>query len=34
VAAYEHHEFLERRGRFESAALNKIKNAMRWALDL
>ena len=34
MAAYEHHEFLERRGRFEQPALEKIKDALRWALDL
>ncbi|HLH56880.1 MAG TPA: type II toxin-antitoxin system PemK/MazF family toxin [Verrucomicrobiae bacterium] len=34
MAAYEHHEFLERRGRFDQAALEKIKQAIRWALDL
>jgi len=34
VAAYEHHELLERRGRFDQPALEKIKSALRWALDL
>jgi len=34
MAAYEHHELLQRRGRFEPAALEKIKDAIRWALDL
>ena len=34
IAAYEHHEFLGRRGRFEQAALDRIKEAIRWALDL
>lgn len=34
IAAYEHHEFLERRGRFDQLALEKIKDAIRWALDL
>jgi mRNA interferase MazF len=34
MAAYGHHELLERRGRFEPAILEKIKAAIRWALDL
>jgi mRNA interferase MazF len=34
IAAYEHHELLERRGRFDQTALEKIKAAIRWALDL
>jgi mRNA interferase MazF len=34
IAAYEHHELLERRGRFEQPALEKIKQAIRWALEL
>ena len=34
IAAYEHHELLERRGRFDQSALEKIKQAIRWALDL
>jgi mRNA interferase MazF len=34
MAAYEHHEFLEHRGRFDQPALEKIKQAIRWALDL
>lgn len=34
IAAYEHHEFLERRGRFDQLTLDKIKDAIRWALDL
>jgi mRNA interferase MazF len=32
IAASEHHEFLERRGRFDQPALEKIKRAIRWAL--
>jgi mRNA interferase MazF len=34
IATYEHHELLERRGRFDPLALDKIKQAIRWALDL
>ena len=34
IAAYEHHELLQRRGRFETPALEKIKQAIRWALEL
>ena len=34
IAAYGHHELLERRGRFDQSALEKIKKAIRWALDL
>jgi mRNA interferase MazF len=34
LAAYEHHEFIERRGRFDSHAMANIKSAVRWALDL
>ena len=34
LAAYEHHELLERRGRFDPAVLEKIKAAIRWALEL
>ena len=34
LAAYEHHELLERRGRFDPAVLDKIKAAIRWALEL
>jgi mRNA interferase MazF len=34
MAAYGHHEFLERRGRFDQLTLEKIKHAVRWALDL
>ena len=34
MAAYEHHELLERRGRFDHSTLEKIKQAIRWALDL
>ena len=34
LSSYEHHEFLERRGRFETVAMEKIKEAVRWALEL
>ena len=34
LAAYEHHEFLERRGQFSSETLRKIKDAIQWALEL
>ena len=34
MAAYEHHELFERRGRFDQLTLGKIKEAIRWALDL
>ena len=34
IATYEHHEFLERRGCFDPFTLEKIKQAIRWALDL
>ena len=34
MAAYEHRELLERRGRFEQPALEKLKQAIRWALEL
>jgi mRNA interferase MazF len=34
IAAYEHHEFLERRGRFDQTTMEKIKDSIRWALDL
>jgi mRNA interferase MazF len=34
MAAYEHHELLERRGRFDPGAFEKIRQAIRWALDL
>ena len=34
IAAYEHHELRERRGRFEQPVLEKIKDAIRWALEL
>ena|SRR5438045_1995975 len=34
MAAYEHHEFMERRGRFESNILDQIKDAIRWVLEL
>jgi mRNA interferase MazF len=34
LAAYQRHELLECRGRFDQAVLAKIKDAIRWALDL
>ena len=34
LSSYEHHEFLERRGRFDPGAMEKIKEALRWALEL
>jgi mRNA interferase MazF len=34
IASYEHHELLERRGRFDQPTLDKIKDAIRWVLDL
>ena len=34
IAAYEYHELIERRGRFDAAVMGKIKDAVRWALDL
>lgn len=34
MTAHEHHEFLERRGRFDQPTMQKIKVAIRWALDL
>ena len=34
LATYQHHELLERRGRFEASALAAVKAAIRWALDL
>ena len=34
MAAYEHYELLERRGRFDELTLEKIKDAVRWALNL
>jgi mRNA interferase MazF len=34
LGAAEHHELKDRRGRFEPAAVAKIKDAIRWAFDL
>src|SRR5262245_40252483 len=34
MAAYEHHELLQRRGRFDEPTLQKIKDAVRWMLNL
>jgi mRNA interferase MazF len=34
LAAYGHHELLEKRGRFEPHMLDRIKQATAWALDL
>jgi mRNA interferase MazF len=34
LAAYGHHELLERRGRFDQTTMDKIKDAIRWSLDL
>ena len=34
LATYEHHELLEKRGRFEASAMVSVKAAIRWALDL
>ena|SRR5271157_584899 len=34
LAAYEHHELLEKRGRFEASAMALVKDAIRWAMDL
>jgi mRNA interferase MazF len=34
LAAYEYHELLERRGRFDARTVSAIKEAIRWALDL
>ena len=34
LAAYGHHELIEKRGRFEASALTAIKDAIRWALEL
>ena len=34
MAAFEHHELTARRGRFEASAMEKIKVAVRWALEL
>mgnify|MGYP003574953059 CR=1 FL=1 len=34
LAAYGHHELLEKRGRFDASAVASIKEAVRWALEL
>jgi hypothetical protein len=34
IGAVGHHELKDRRGRFEAAAVAKIKDAIRWAFDL
>ena len=34
LGAAEHHELKDRRGRFDPATVAKIKDAIRWALDL
>lgn len=34
LAAYPHHELMEKRGRFEPSAVAAIKEAVRWALEL
>jgi mRNA interferase MazF len=34
LAAYEHHELLEKRGRFDTRTMSAIKDAVRWSLDL
>ena len=34
IGAVGHHELKDRRGRFEAAAVGKIKDAIRWAFDL
>ena len=34
IATFEHHELLEKRGRFEAPVMASIKEAIRWALDL
>ena len=34
IACVEHYELAERRGRFAPAVMAKIKDALRWALDL
>jgi len=34
IACVEHHELSERRGRFDPSVMAKIKEALRWALDL
>ena len=34
IGAAEWHELTERRGRFDAPTMAKIKDAMRWMLDL
>ncbi len=34
LAAYQHHELIEKRGRFDQPTLTAIKAAIRWALEL
>jgi mRNA interferase MazF len=34
LAAYGHHELLDKRGHFEASVLARIKDAIRWALEL
>ena len=34
IGAVGHHELKDRRGRFEAAAIARIKDAIRWAFDL
>jgi mRNA interferase MazF len=34
LATYEHHELLEKRGRFDARTMAAIKEAIRWLLDL
>ncbi len=34
MGAAEHHELTDRRGRFDPQAVAKIKDAIRWTLDL
>jgi hypothetical protein len=34
IGAAGYHELTEKRGRFETAVVAKIKDALRWAFDL
>ncbi len=34
IGAVEHHELTDKRGRFETAVVTKIKDAIRWTFDL
>jgi mRNA interferase MazF len=34
IGAAEYHELNDRRGRFDTAVVDKIKDAIRWAFDL